>query len=142
MTNMNKSTFGEIVRKVRRDLNWTQDDLAQKVQVSTPYIGHLESGKRHPSAKIIERLADTLGLDRRELFFEANPRTQSYLDPPPANANESAWEQLNKDVNLRRQNDISADEMEMLSGIQMAGQVKSVRDFIHILNTVRQARQK
>jgi transcriptional regulator with XRE-family HTH domain len=142
MTNTKNNTFGKIIRKVRRELNWTQDELAQKINVSSPYIGHLEKGKRHPSAKIVERLADTLGLDRRGLFIEANPETQGYLDPPAANPGESAWEQLSKDEDLRRQNNISKEEMEMLSRLQLAGEVKTVRDFIHILNTLRQAIRK
>lgn len=142
---MNKKTdspFGENIRRRRRELDWTQDDLARKIKVSTPYIGHLEGGIRHPSAKTLERLADVLGLNRRQLFFEANPRTQAYLDPPQADPSESAWELLQRDDNLRRQNDITPEEMELLSRVQLAGEVKSVRDFIYILNTVRQATRK
>lgn len=81
------------------------------------------------------------GLDRRELFFEANPRTQAYLDTLPAVPGESAWEQLRKDENLRR-NDITPEEMETLSRVQLAGEVKSVRDFTYTLDTVRQATRK
>ena len=142
MSNTKKNFFGEIIRKARRGRDWTQENLAQKIKVSTPYIGHLESGKRHPSAKIVERLADTLGLDRRGLFFEANPGTQAYLDPPPANPGESAWEQFSKDENLHRLNDITPEEMEMLSRAAMMGQASSPKDFIFILNMVRQAMRR
>lgn len=54
---------------------------------------------------------------------------------------ESAWEQLRKDENLRR-NDITPEEMETLSRVQLAGEVKSVRDFTYTLDTVRQATRK
>jgi len=141
MSNTKKNAFGKILRKARLELNWTQDDLARKIRVSTRYIGHLESGKRHPSDKTVERLADTLRLDRRRLFFDANPETQAYLDPPPS-PGESAWDQFSKDENLRRQNHISPEEMEMLSRSAMLGQASSPKDFIYVLNTVRQAIRK
>jgi transcriptional regulator with XRE-family HTH domain len=141
MSNTKKNAFGKILRKARLGLNWTQGDLARKIRVSTQYIGHLESGKRHPSDKTIQRLADTLRIDRRRLFFEAKPETQAYLDPPP-NPGESVWDQFSKDENLRRQNDISPEEMEMLSRAAMLGQASSPEDFIYILNTVRQAIRK
>src|SRR5215471_7293003 len=77
MTRSNERTFGHLIRERRRQLNLTQEEVARQIRSSTPYIGHLESHKRHPSDKVISRLADVLGLDRRELFFLANPRTQA-----------------------------------------------------------------
>jgi transcriptional regulator with XRE-family HTH domain len=52
------------------------------LSTSTPYVGHLESGKRRrPSERIVTRLAEALGLDRQELFFLADPRPNLILDP-------------------------------------------------------------
>ena len=70
--------FGQVVRERRRQLDLTQEEVARRVRTSTPYIGHLESGKRHPSDKVLGRIAEVLGLDLRDLFFLANPRAVDF----------------------------------------------------------------
>jgi transcriptional regulator with XRE-family HTH domain len=138
MARMKERSFGQVLRDRRRQLDLTQEEVARRIKTSTPYIGHLESSKRHPSDKIVTRLAEVLGLDRRELFFLANPRAQALLSPEPGDA-KSAWEDFRKDEQLRRIHNISGDEMEMLARVALLGDVKSPRDFIYILNTVRHA---
>lgn len=81
MARIKERTFGQVIRERRRQLDLTQEEVARRVKTSTPYVGHLESAKRHPSDKIVTRLAEVLGLDRRELFFLANPRAQALLTP-------------------------------------------------------------
>ena len=48
---------------------------------ATPYIGHLESGKRHPSDKVLGQLAKVLALDPRELFFRGNHMALEFVRP-------------------------------------------------------------
>ena len=74
--------FGDAIRAKRRELDLTQDELAARIKISTPYIGHLESGKRHPSDKIVTKLAEALGLDNRELFLLANPHAEALISEP------------------------------------------------------------
>jgi transcriptional regulator with XRE-family HTH domain len=134
-------SFGDVIRRRRRELDLTQEEVAARVKTSTPYVGHLEAGKRHPSDKIVTKLAEVLGLDRRELFFLANPHTEALLssEPDTAEASVSAWEQFRKNDQLRRVHNVSNNEMEMLSRVALLGDVQSPRDLIHILNTVRHA---
>jgi transcriptional regulator with XRE-family HTH domain len=133
--------FGEVIRSRRRELDITQDEVASRIKTSTPYVGHLESGKRHPSDKIVTRLAEVLGLDNRELFFLANPHTEALLSAQPerAEGSVSAWDQFRKNEQLRRIHNVSNDEMEMLSQVALLGEIHSPRDLIYILNTVRHA---
>ena len=131
--------FGQVIRERRRQLDLTQEEVAKRIKTSTPYVGHLESAKRHPSDKIVTRLAEVLGLDRRELFFLANPRAQALLTPEVDSQQDSAWEDFRKNEQMRRIHNISNDEMEMLSRVALLGDVRSARDFIYILNTVRHA---
>jgi transcriptional regulator with XRE-family HTH domain len=139
MARNKERSFGQIIRDRRRQLDLTQEEVARRIKTSTPYVGHLESGKRHPSDKIVTRLAEVLGLDRREMFFLANPRAQALLSPAiEADAN-SAWEDFRKNDQLRRAHNITNDEMEMLSRVALLGDVRSTRDFIYILTTVRHA---
>src|SRR5258708_15871508 len=94
--------FGQVIRERRRQLDLTQEEVAHRIKTSTPYVGHLESGKRHPSDKILTRLAEVLGLDRRELFFLANPRAQALLSPQTESSTIPAWEDFPKNEHLRR----------------------------------------
>ncbi len=139
MAKMKERTFGQVIRERRRQLDLTQEEVAKRIKTSTPYVGHLESAKRHPSDKIVTRLAEVLGLDRRELFFLANPRAQALLSPEAESETNSAWEDFRKNEQLRRIHQISGDEMEMLSRVALLGDVRSPRDFVYILNTVRHA---
>jgi transcriptional regulator with XRE-family HTH domain len=139
MPRSKERNFGQVIRERRRQLDLTQEEVAHRIKTSTPYVGHLESGKRHPSDKILTRLAEVLGLDRRELFFLANPRAQALLSSETESTTIPAWEDFRKNEQLRRVHSISNEEMEMLSRVALLGEVRSARDFIYILNTVRHA---
>jgi transcriptional regulator with XRE-family HTH domain len=131
--------LGQVIRERRRQLDLTQEEVARRIKTSTPYVGHLESGKRRPSDKIVTRLAAGLGLDRRELFLLANPHARELLGPEPAQNASSTWEDFRHNEQLRGIHKISDEEMEMLSRVALLGEVRSPREFIYILNTVRHA---
>ncbi len=131
-------SFGDVIRERRRQLDLTQEEVARQIRTSIPYVGHLEANKRRPSENIVARLADVLGLDSRELFFLANPGAKALLDETRRNGN-SSWEEFRQDERLLRAFGVTALELEMLSQVALMGEVRSVRDFVYILNTVRQA---
>jgi transcriptional regulator with XRE-family HTH domain len=139
MARTRKRSFGQVIRERRRQLDLTQEETARGIKTCTPYIGHLESGKRHPSDETLTRLAEVLGLDRRDLFFLANPRTHALLNPESKSTTDSTWDDFRKNEQLRRVHNIASDEMEMLSRVALVGDVPSARDFIYILNIVRHA---
>ncbi|MGH7923343.1 MAG: helix-turn-helix domain-containing protein [Candidatus Binatus sp.] len=139
MARIKERNFGQVIRERRRQMDLTQEEVARRIKTSTPYVGHLESAKRHPSDKIVTRLAEVLGLDRREMFFLANPRAQALLSPEVKSPADSTWDDFRKNEQLRRVHNITGGEMEMLSRVALLGDVSSARDFIYILNTVRHA---
>jgi transcriptional regulator with XRE-family HTH domain len=139
MAKRKEPSFGQVIRDRRRQLDLTQQEIARRIKTSTPYVGHLESSKRHPSDKVLGRLAEVLGLDRRELFFLANPRTVAFLQPKETNSMTSAWEEFRRDQRIHRTHNIASDEMDLLSTVAMMGEIPSPRDFIYILQTIRQA---
>jgi len=132
-------SFGQVIRERRRQLDLTQEDVARRIKTSTPYIGHLESGKRHPSDRVLSRLAEVLLLDKRELFLLANPQAARLLDTTDQQDSKSAWSEFRKDERLRRIHNITEQEMEALSRVALMGEVRSKQDFVYILNTIRQA---
>ncbi len=132
------SGFGAAIRAKRRELQLTQDEVAARMKISTPYVGHLESGKRHPSDRIIAKLAEVLGLDNRELFFLANPHAEALISEP-VRAEGSCWEQFQRNEKLQRIHNISNAEMQVLSEVALLGDIRSPRELIYILTTVRHA---
>jgi transcriptional regulator with XRE-family HTH domain len=131
--------FGGVIRARRRQLDLTQEELARRIRTSVPYIGHLETGKRHPSEKLVTKLAEVLGLDLRELFFLANPGTKRLISRNQESNAASAWNAFCQDETFRKIHNITDLEMQALSGVALLGEVRTSRDFLFILNTIRQA---
>jgi len=132
-------SFARTIRERRRHLDLTQEEVAGRIGTSVAYIAHLEAGRRHASEKVIVNLA---GLDPRELFFLANPETKDLVSPKPAARKASPWEAFAGDEKLRKIHGITEQEMKALSEVALMGDVRSSRDFIFILNTIRHALSK
>jgi DNA-binding XRE family transcriptional regulator len=120
----------------------TQEEVARRIGTSLPYIGHLEAKKRHPSAKVVIKLAKVLGFGARELFLLANPQTQTLISQQTSAAESNAWDVFSRDETLRKVHNITDEEMETLSRVAMMGEVRSPSDFVFILNSIRQALAK
>jgi transcriptional regulator with XRE-family HTH domain len=64
-----KKRFGKRLRKLRRDRDLTQDQLADLVGVSLNFIGQLERGESAPSFETMQKMAEVLEVDISELFL-------------------------------------------------------------------------
>ena len=68
--------FGERVRELRLHRDFTQQCLAERMNVSVSYISKVENGKLHfgdyPSEKFIHKLAAELKADEDELLLMAD----------------------------------------------------------------------
>src|SRR5271170_6951533 len=115
MRSITGRSFGQVIRERRRTLDLTQEDLARRIETSVPYVGHLETGKRHPSEKLVVKLAAILRLDPRELFFLANPGTKALISREQKPNEASAWDNFVKDQSLRQLHDITDPEMQTLA---------------------------
>jgi hypothetical protein len=111
----------------------------QKARASTPYVGDLESNKRHPSDNVLARLAKVLDLDPRVLFMSANPIAAHLIKSTAALNGTSAWDALRKDKKVQRLHNITPVEMKFLSQVAEMGEVPSLRDFLQVLNVIRHA---
>lgn len=60
--------FGKRVRQKRIESNLTQEELAEKTDLSVGYIGMIERGKRVPSLDTFVMLADELNVTADELL--------------------------------------------------------------------------
>ncbi|HYJ67296.1 MAG TPA: helix-turn-helix transcriptional regulator [Nocardioidaceae bacterium] len=59
--------FGEFIRGHRKRLGLTQEDLAQKMDVSQPTVSTWETGESMPEHDNMQLLAQVLEISRREL---------------------------------------------------------------------------
>lgn len=59
-----------VVRKTRKEKGLTQENLAELIGVTAGYIGQLERNETTPSASILSKLVEVLGIDANALFFE------------------------------------------------------------------------
>lgn len=58
-----RTTFARLCRETRVMLDVTQQELADSVGVSRPYIASIEIGRANPTLEVVERIARTLGLE-------------------------------------------------------------------------------
>jgi transcriptional regulator with XRE-family HTH domain len=54
--------FGEVVRRVRKEYAWTQEDLAERSGLTTTYVGQVERGDKVPSLTVVLKLARALNV--------------------------------------------------------------------------------
>jgi transcriptional regulator with XRE-family HTH domain len=63
-----KTVLAQNIKNRRKSLGLTQEVLAEKVNTASTYIAMIESERRTPSFKMIERIAEVLKIEAPELF--------------------------------------------------------------------------
>jgi transcriptional regulator with XRE-family HTH domain len=63
-----RERFGFAVKTRREELQWTQEDLADKAGIHRTYLSDIERGSRNVSLINIERVAEALSLSLSDLF--------------------------------------------------------------------------
>jgi transcriptional regulator with XRE-family HTH domain len=59
------------IRAFRKLKGLTQNELADRLEVSIAVLGSIERGTRKPDPKIIRKISDALGVDPEELTAAA-----------------------------------------------------------------------
>lgn len=67
MTDISKK-FGKKVREIRLKKKLSQGGVAKILKVHRSYVSGIERGVRNPSLKVIERIANALGVDIEEII--------------------------------------------------------------------------
>src|SRR4051794_41124367 len=60
------ATFAQWLKRSRRRLDLTQEELAARVGYANPTLQKIERGVRRPSRELAERLAETLAIPEHE----------------------------------------------------------------------------
>jgi len=60
--------LGRKLQKLRKEKGLTQEELAEKVRVSTTWIGYIETGYRKPNLKMLYKIANALDVKVKDIF--------------------------------------------------------------------------
>ena len=63
-----KKSFGEKVKRFRKQRNLTQEKLAEMIGIDTPNLSNIERGKRFVSAETLEKIIKSLNIMEKDLF--------------------------------------------------------------------------
>lgn len=121
------STLAQRVLLERRTLNWNQDELAAKANVSRSYISHIERSQiPNPTIDVVEALAAALGVPPAYLL--------GWTDTPAEEANAIAEDRVPYTVDPRIQQLI-----DLFEDLDPAGQAAAL-EIIHTLRRTQNAR--
>jgi len=59
---INRKLIGQKVREARSTKGLSQATLAEEIDMSVPYISHIETARKQASLKVLIRIADVLGV--------------------------------------------------------------------------------
>ena len=135
--------FGEAIRKRRIEMQMTQYEVAQKLDVSQNFVTYLEKGQRKPTNDMIRRIAGVLSLSMDTLYMDAHPDLPEFLrydkvekklfkQLPPA------LEKLKSDRALRSRHGITDEEVQQLATMRLRGEIKNAEDYVFLLMSIRQ----
>lgn len=73
MTKVTKTTrqdyeLGRRIQKIRKQKSLTQEQLTEKIRVSTTYIRYVETGRRVLNLKMIYKIARALDVKVKDIF--------------------------------------------------------------------------
>lgn len=69
--NSPKETFGKRIRQLRREREWSQEDLGKKINIHWQTVALYEKDDTIPSAMVLKRIAEALGVTADYLLFGA-----------------------------------------------------------------------
>lgn len=67
-----KIILGDNIRSLRTNKGWTQVYLADRLQITAPFLAQIESGKRGTSLELVESIAELFEVPIASLFLEKN----------------------------------------------------------------------
>lgn len=79
---MISNVVGDNIRRLRENLNLTQEELALRCDLTQGYINFLENGKRGYTKKSLARISDALGVSIAQLFEEEKDKIETRVSEP------------------------------------------------------------
>jgi transcriptional regulator with XRE-family HTH domain len=139
-----RQSTGLLLKDHRLVLKLSQRELARRLGVAPAYISAIESDRRRPSLPLVRRFADVLGLNRETLLLLSHPEAKLLIGENRQNSTEPtgkdrAWRDFKANESLLLRHNVKPQELRLLSRLRRLGEIHHPRDFLHILNAIRQA---
>jgi transcriptional regulator with XRE-family HTH domain len=140
-------TLGELLKARREALRLTQRTLAQKLGIEASHVAFIESARRKPSLKLMARIAETLGLDPRELLILAYPEARILLSPTeseddPRERLPPSWQRFIENSALLARYQVTKRELQILEHLSLLGTAISAKHFLAILTLIRDPKRE
>lgn len=74
------SVIGSRIKQARLAKNMTQEDLADKIDISVAFLSRVERGNSHINLKRLNQLCDLLDVSEGYLLNGASSSSENYLD--------------------------------------------------------------
>lgn len=72
-----KKLFGENLKKYRKKKKYTQEELAEKLDVGINHLANIEIGKKFVSADLLQKISKTLNVPYSALFYDPKQDTNN-----------------------------------------------------------------
>lgn len=95
---MEEHSFGYWLRLKRKSLDLTREELAERVGYSAATIRKIEDEERHPSAQVVERLAEILHIPPNERPVFLQFARGDWKSAPPQSMEETPWRASTKSI--------------------------------------------
>ena len=73
------ATIGDALRLVRKQLRLTQEDVAERLEISVEFYARLERGNSGPSLRTLVKMADFFDISADELLGRGSERESGYV---------------------------------------------------------------
>jgi len=64
-----RKKFGKRIRKLRKSMGLTQEELAERANMEYKYLGAIERGEKNLTINNIEKIAKGFGIEAHQLFL-------------------------------------------------------------------------
>jgi len=74
-----KKELGEKIKRVRKKRGYTQEQLSEKIDISSRNLSNIELGVNFPKSETLEKILKALDITTEELFANDHIKTKSEL---------------------------------------------------------------
>ena len=99
---MDQERIGKFICELRKEKNMTQQELADKLNVTDRAVSHWENGRRLPDYSLLNELCEVLSVSINELFLGERISNEKYREKAEENMSKLIKDNYSKELLLKR----------------------------------------
>lgn len=99
---MNQEKIGSFICQLRKEKNMTQQELADKLNVTNRAVSHWENGRRLPDYSLLSELCTILDVSINELFLGEKITNEDYKKKADENMSKLIKDNYYKELLIKR----------------------------------------